>query len=245
MTDRVDVLAVGAHPDDAEMGCGGALLVAAARGHRTGILDLTDGEASTRGHPEVRARERDHATKILGVEVREGLGLHDGSVGAALEEHRLSLVKAIRQLRPKIVLAPYPEDRHPDHAAAGRLAREACFFAGVRRIGEGDPHRVGRLYHYMAHQPFTPSFVLDISDVWERKMEAVRAYASQFGDAGPPATELRGRRFAELLDARASVHGAMIGVQRGEPFHAPGPVGLSTLPGLSPDDPVSVYGMFF
>jgi N-acetylglucosamine malate deacetylase 1 len=244
MTEPVDVLAVGAHPDDAEMGCGGALLVAAGRGSRTGVVDLTDGEASTRGNLEGRARERDRATEILGLTARERVGLPDGSVGT-VADHRLALVRAIRNLRPRVVLAPYPEDRHPDHAAAGRLAREACFFAGVRRIGEGEPHRVGHLYHYMAHQPFTPSFVVDVSGVWDRKMEAVRAYASQFGDADHPATEIGGPGFLEILEARASVHGAMIGVAHGEPFHALGPVAVSMVPGLSPEDPVPGYGMFF
>jgi N-acetylglucosamine malate deacetylase 1 len=244
MTDPVDVLAVAAHPDDAELGCGGTLLVAAARGYRTAVVDLTDGEASTRGSLEVRPRERERATEILGLAVRERLGLPDGSVGTA-PDHRLAVVGAIRHLRPRVVLAPYPEDRHPDHAGAGRLAREACFFAAVRRIGEGDPHRVAHLYHYMAHQPFTPTFVVDVSEVWGRKMEAVRAYRSQFGDADPPATEIGDRRFLDILEDRASVHGSMIGVARGEPFHALGPVAVSVPPGLSPDDPVPTYGMFF
>jgi bacillithiol biosynthesis deacetylase BshB1 len=243
MIERVDVLALGAHPDDVEMGCGGSLLVAAAQGMRTGVLDLTDGEASTRGTPQIRADERDRATGVLGVAVRERLGLPDGLVGT-VPDHRLALVKAIRDLRPRVVLVPYPEDRHPDHAAAGRLAREACYLAGVRRIGEGEPHRPVRLYHYMTHQPFTPSFVVDVSSVWDRRMEAVRAYRSQFGDPGQPATEIGGPRFLEVLEARASVHGAMIGVERGEPFHAPGPVAVSSLPGLGRDDPPSAYGMF-
>jgi N-acetylglucosamine malate deacetylase 1 len=244
MTDPVDVLAVAAHPDDAELGCGGTLLVAAAHGYRTAVVDLTDGEASTLGSPEVRALERDRATEVLGLAIRERVGLPDGSVGTATD-HRLAVVSAIRDLRPRVVLTPYPEDRHPDHAAAGRLAREACFFAAVRRIGEGDPHRVARLYHYMAHQPFTPTFVVDVSEVWDRKLEAVRAYATQFGGVDRPATEIGGFGFLEILEARAVVHGAMIGVRRGEPFHALGPVAASLLPGLSPDDPVPAYGMFF
>jgi N-acetylglucosamine malate deacetylase 1 len=244
MTDPVDILAVAAHPDDAELGCGGTLLVAAAHGYRTAVVDLTDGEASTLGSPEVRALERDRATEVLGLAIRERVGLPDGSVGTA-PDHRLAVVSAIRDLRPRVVLTPYPEDRHPDHAAAGRLAREACFFAAVRRIGEGDPHRVARLYHYMAHQPFTPTFVVDVSEVWDRKLEAVRAYATQFGGVDRPATEIGGFGFLEILEARAVVHGAMIGVRRGEPFHALGPVAASLLPGLSPDDPVPAYGMFF
>ncbi|HKX25133.1 MAG TPA: PIG-L family deacetylase, partial [Actinomycetota bacterium] len=116
MTEPVDLLAVGAHPDDVEMGCGGVLLLAAAEGRRTGIVDLTDGEASTRGTPEIRAQERDRATELLGVATRQRLGLVDGTVGTE-PDHRLALVGAIRELQPRVVVAPYPEDRHPDHAA--------------------------------------------------------------------------------------------------------------------------------
>ena len=243
MTDPVDLLAVGAHPDDVEMGCGGTLLLAAAKGKRTGIVDLTDGEASTRGSPEIRAEERDRATALLGVAARKGLGLEDGSVGTE-PDHRLALVRTIRELRPRVVVAPYPEDRHPDHAAAGRLAREACFLAGVGRIGDGNAHRPARMYHYMAHHPFTPSFVVDVSSVWDRKMTAVRAYHSQFGADAEPATQIGGPRFLELLEARASVHGALIGVDRGEPFHQPGPVALASLPGLDPAERAPGYSMF-
>jgi bacillithiol biosynthesis deacetylase BshB1 len=243
MTEPVDLLAVGAHPDDVEMGCGGVLLRAAAEGRRTGIVDLTDGEASTRGTPEIRAQERDRATELLGVATRQGLGLVDGTVGTE-RDHRLTLVKAIRDHRPRVVVAPYPEDRHPDHSAAGLLAREACFLAGVGRIGEGEPHRPARLYHYMTHHPFTPSFVVDVSSVWDRKMSAVRAYQSQFGGDGGPATQIGGPGFLELLDARAAVHGAMIGVDRGEPFYHPGPVALASLPGMDPAEPAPGYSMF-
>jgi len=243
MTEPVDLLAVGAHPDDVEMGCGGVLLLAAAEGRRTGIVDLTDGESSTRGSPEIRAQERDRATELLGVATRQRLGLVDGMVGTE-PDHRLALVRTIRDFRPRVVVAPYPEDRHPDHAASGRLAREACFLAGVGRIGEGEPHRPARLYHYMAHQPFTPSFVVDVSSVWERKMRAVGAYQSQFGGDAEPTTQIGGPRFLEFLGARASFHGAMIGVDRGEPFHQPGPVAVASLPGLDPAERAPGYGMF-
>jgi N-acetylglucosamine malate deacetylase 1 len=243
MKESVGLLAIGAHPDDVEIGCGGALLLAAGRGIRTGVVDLTDGEASTRGSPEIRAKERDRATDLLGVAVREGLGLADGGVGTA-PDHRLALASAIREFRPKVVVAPFPEDRHPDHAAAGRLAREACFLAGVGRIGEGEAHRPARLYHCMAHQPFTPSFVVDVSSVWDRKMGAIRAYESQFAGSAEPVTEIGGPGFLELLEARAKVHGAMIGVARGEPFHQQGPVPLSFLPGLDQPEPWPGYRMF-
>jgi bacillithiol biosynthesis deacetylase BshB1 len=244
MKEPVGLLAIGAHPDDVEIGCGGALLLAAARRIRTGVVDLTDGEASTRGSPEIRAKERDRATELLGVAVRERLELADGSVGTA-PDHRLILASAIREFRPRVVVAPFPEDRHPDHAAAGRLAREACFLAGVGRIGEGEAHRPARLFHYMAHYPFTPSFVVDVSSVWDRKMDAIRAYESQFGGSPEPVTEIGGPGFLELLEAWATVHGAMIGVARGEPFHQQGPVPLSFPPELDQPEAWSGYHMFY
>ena len=243
MTEAVDVLAVGAHPDDVEIGCGGALLHAVDRGLRAAVVDLTDGEAATRGSPEVRMKERRLAGELLGLAARDRLGLPDGSLGTS-PDHRLAVAGVIRRFRPRVVLAPYPEDRHPDHAAAGLLTREGCFLAGLNKIGEGSPHRPARLYHYMVHYPFSPSFVVDVSEVWDRKMEAVRAYESQFGPDQGPATEIGGPGFLEFLEARAAVHGAMIGTRRGEPFHQPGPVALSSLPGLDPSDPAPGYGMF-
>jgi N-acetylglucosamine malate deacetylase 1 len=237
----VDILAFGAHPDDAEVGCGGVLIGAADRGLRTAVVDLSRGEAATRGDPETRQRECDRATKLLRLAVRTGLDLPDGAVGT-VPGHRPALVAAIRELRPRVVLAPYPEDRHPDHAAAGRLAREACFLSGVAEVGEGEPHRPRALFHYMLHQPFDPSFVVDVTDVWDRKMVAVAAYESQFGDTGP-ATEIGGPFFMDLLEARATLHGAMVGVRRGEAYHAPGPVGLSALPGLEGEVPA--YRMYW
>jgi N-acetylglucosamine malate deacetylase 1 len=239
----VDLLSVGAHPDDAEMGCGGALLLAADRGLQVGVVDLTDGEAATRGSPDMRMEERRRAGELLRLTARERIGLPDAALGTSAE-HRLALVEVIRSLRPRVVLAPYPEDRHPDHAAAGRMTREACFLAGVARIGRGEGHRPARLYHYMLHHPFTPSFVVDVSAVWDRKMEAIRAYQSQFGATGDRTTEIGGPRFVELLEARAAVHGAMIGAERGEPFYQPGPVALASLPGLEADAPAPRYGMF-
>jgi len=232
MTAAVDVLAIAAHPDDAEVGCGGALLVAAQAGHRVAVADLTDGELSTAGTPEQRARERDRAGELLGLSARVGLGLPDAGLGMDAG-HRDALVDLLRDLRPRLVLAPFTEDRHPDHAAAGRLAREAFFLAGVAKLGRGRPHRPERLYHYSLHHSFQPSFVLDVSAVWERRMEAVLAYESQFGHAEDRRlTEIGEPAFLELLTARAAVYGSMVGVARGEPYLARGPLPTSSLPGL-------------
>jgi N-acetylglucosamine malate deacetylase 1 len=232
MTEALDVLAVAAHPDDAEVGCGGVLLQAAASGLRTGVADLTAGERATRGSSGQRSDERDRASRLLGLAARFVVGLPDGHLGTN-PRHRDAVIRLVREVRPAIVLAPYPEDRHPDHAAAGRLVREGSFMAGVRKIGEGDPHRPRRLFHYMVHHPFTPSVVVDISAVWDRKVEAMAAYESQFGSAElDPETALGGGGFLSIVEARARFFGAMIGVERGEAFHTAGPVPLGFLPGI-------------
>lgn len=234
MTAQLDVLAIAAHPDDAEVGCGGTLILASDRGLRVGVADLTAGERATRGTPEEREAERELASKAMGLATRVGVGLPDGELGT-VPEHRVAVIGLICELRPTIVLAPYPVDRHPDHAAAGRLAREGAFLAGVERVAatEGPPHRPARTYHYMVHHPFTPSFVVDVSSVWDRKVEAMAAYKSQFGHLGSGGrTELDEGSFLGVIDARATFHGAMIGAARGEAFHHPGPIPLPFLPGL-------------
>lgn len=246
MTPQLDVLAIGAHPDDVEVGCGGVLAACVRSGARVAIADLSGGELSTKGSPELRTREAQRAAEILGVSTRVNLGLPDGEIGTD-PHHRDAVVTALRTMRPRIVLAPFhQDDRHPDHAAAGRLLRDACFFAGVARWGRGEPHRPARLHHYMLHHPFEPTYVVDVSDVWAQRMEAVAAYASQFGAASADRrTAVDGPEFLELLSARAVVFGAMIGVARGEPFHCTGPLGLDRLPDLRavPDRP-PVYRSF-
>jgi N-acetylglucosamine malate deacetylase 1 len=162
MTEALDVLAVAAHPDDAEVGCGGVLLQAAAAGLRTGVADLTAGERASRGSSRQRSEERDRASRLLGLAARVEVGLPDGYLGTD-PGHRDAVIGLVRKVRPTVVLAPYPEDRHPDHAAAGRLVREGSFMAGVGRVGEGEPHRPGRVFYYMMHHPFTPAFVVDVT----------------------------------------------------------------------------------
>lgn len=240
MKATLDILAIGAHPDDVEIGCGGALILAADAGLRVAVADLTAGEMSTQGTPQVRERERAEASTLLGLCERMSLGIPDTRVGQE-PWHSDALVTLLREYRPRIVLAPYPDDRHPDHAAAGRLVREACFFAGVSKFGAGEPHRPRRLYHYMLHHPFDPSFVLDVSAVWARRMAAVAAYESQFGSATEPRTEIGSPAFLAKLTDRASYFGAMIGASHGEPFHCRGPLAVTTLPGL--DDSESRHGM--
>jgi N-acetylglucosamine malate deacetylase 1 len=226
----LEVLAFSAHPDDAEIGCGGALALAAQRGLRVGVADLTDGERATRGTPARRATEKGAATRTLRLNERIALGLPDGELGRSREAVAV-VVEVIRDTRPHTVLAPNGVDRHPDHEAAARLVRQGCFEAGV---GSGALHRPAHEFAYMAHSPFDPSFVVDISEVWEQKKAAVECYRSQFSpDGGGPATALSGGGFLELLEVRARWFGAMIGARHGEPYLCRGPV---PLPGL-PDPP--------
>jgi N-acetylglucosamine malate deacetylase 1 len=227
----LEVLAFSAHPDDAEIGCGGALALAARRGLRVGVVDLTDGERATRGTPARRNAERAAATRTLRLSERIALGLPDGELGRS-HEAVARVVAVIRDTRPRTVLAPNDVDRHPDHEAAARLVRQACFEAGLESVGSGALHRPAHQFSYMAHSPFEPSFVVDISAVWEQKETAVACYRSQFGsDDGGPATAVSGGGFLELLEVRARWFGAMIGVRHGEPYLSRGPVPLSGLPG--------------
>jgi bacillithiol biosynthesis deacetylase BshB1 len=232
MPATVDILAFSPHPDDAELGCGGSLLLAAERGLRVAVADLSAGELSSRGTPDTRWREKEEAAAALGLAERRLLGLPDGALGSDPAQ-RLPLIQLLRELRPRIVLAPYSPDRHPDHSAAGRLVEEACFLAGVSRVGAGQPHRPEWVYFYMIHTPFAPSFVVDISAVWERKRVALAAYRSQFSpEAGGPQTAISRPGFLRAAEARAAWFGAMIGADYGEPFHLSGPVPQAGLPGL-------------
>src|SRR5436305_9741116 len=154
-------------------------MLAARAGARTAIVDLSAGEASTHGTPDERARERDSASAVLGLAWRETLGLTDTALGTD-PAHREAVTTVVRKLRPRVLLAPYPLDRHPDHAATGRLAREACFLAGVQKYGRANPHVPERVYHYMLHEPFQPTFVIDVGAVWDQRMRAVAVYQSQF-----------------------------------------------------------------
>jgi bacillithiol biosynthesis deacetylase BshB1 len=247
MTAAVDVLSVAAHPDDAEVGTGGALLVCALRGLRVAVADLTRGERATRGTPERRKEESRRAGELLVLAEWRCLGLPDAGLGAD-PGHRDALVELVRELRPRILLAPDTEDRHPDHAAAGRLARDAAYLAGLRGVGRWEPHRPERVYHYAMHHPIEPTFVLDVSALWERRVAAIAAFESQFGSSGgDPATELSHGGFVELIAARARHYGAMIGVERGEPYTCLGPLRADALPGLErprPDAPQPYYRSF-
>jgi bacillithiol biosynthesis deacetylase BshB1 len=203
------------------------------------IADLSVGEMSSRGTAEQRQSEKDIAADRLGLCARLSIGLPDSEIGTD-PAHRLPTIQLIRDTRPRVVLAPYERDRHPDHAAASKLVTEACFLAGLSKIGTGVPHRPEQIYYYMIHHPFSPSLVVDISSVWDRKMAAIAAYESQFqSNGGGFQTAISRPDFLRFIEARAIVTGAMIGAAYGEAFYLPGPVPLSGLPGLTGPAPAS------
>ena len=225
MPAELDVVAFAPHPDDAELFCSGTLLVAADRGLETAVVDMTEGELSTNPRAE---GEREAATELLGLAARLSLGLPDGELGAEPEQ-RAAVVDAIRRLRPRVVLAPFGDDRHPDHAGAARLLTEACFLAGVARFGSGAPHLPQRVYRYMLHKPFEPALVVDVTAVWERKLALFRVFESQLA-AGGISTGLNDGGFLAMLEARAAGYGAQAGVPYGEPLHVDGPLLVQALP---------------
>lgn len=224
-----DLLAIGAHPDDIEIGCGGTLHKAAKSGWRVVGADLTKAELSTIGNPELRRQEAEAAAQVLGLTERINLELPDTGVGDH-PDHLKTVVRLIRQNKPRIVLAPWLEDRHPDHAAAGKLVEQAVFLSGVQKFDELPPHRPQALYHYMVHHPFTPSFVVDISSSWEAKQRALAAYVSQFAatDADPK-TGIAHPSFLSALQARDVWTGALVGAAYGEGFFSRGPLAVGGL----------------
>ena len=221
----LDVLVIAPHPDDAELGAGGIILKLKAEGRRVGVLDLTNGEPTPHGTPEIRAQETAAATAVLGLDWRQNLGLPNRSLEATLDA-RAKLAGVIRQQRPKWLLAPYWVDSHPDHVAATELIEAARFWAKLSKTDlPGEPHHPARIFHYFCvhlRQVVPPAFVLDISQQWQRKLEAIRCYQSQFITGRAPT-------FLDQLRDEASYWGRMIGTAYGEPFASREPIALSGL----------------
>jgi bacillithiol biosynthesis deacetylase BshB1 len=215
----IDVLAIAAHRDDVEQTCGGTLLRMASRGLLTGILDLTQGEAGTRGTAEDRAREAADAARILGVAWRQALDLPDGAIENTFE-NRIKIVRVLRLLRPRVVILPYWQARHPDHAITGTLGYDACFLSGLAKVETGSaPHRPFKTVYASLYADVRPSFIVDITPFVSQRHEALMAYRSQYANqpAGSslfvPEEEIRERTFAE-----ARHYGLLAGVRYGEPF---------------------------
>ncbi|HEX5387939.1 MAG TPA: bacillithiol biosynthesis deacetylase BshB1 [Gemmatimonadales bacterium] len=217
----VDVLAIAAHRDDVELTCGGTLLRARDQGHTTGILDLTAGETGTRGSAELRAREAEAAARVLGVAERRNAGLPDAHL-ANTDDARRMVVEQIRHFAPRLVILPFAMARHPDHRVAAELGRDACFLAGLTRYeAGGTPHRPHKILHALAYRedPVKPTFVVDISAQFDRKLEAIRCYASQF-DGARAAGEIfpTGQDFYSLIATQNAHYGSLVRCRYGEPF---------------------------
>lgn len=238
---NLDVLAFGAHPDDVELACGGTLAKLAALGYKTGVITLTRGEMGTRGSSEIRAREFAAAAEILGLTAHKMLDIPDGRVEVSWE-NKLKVIVEIRTHKPRLVIAPYWIDRHPDHENASPLVRAAAYLAGLKKIETGqDPHRTSKVVFCQSRFDFGPSFIVDISDVRDRKMKAIGAYESQFHrrdrPESPPASgeTLIGRpEFLDHIENRDRRYGAQIGTKYGEPF--------LVREALRVDDPVAFFG---
>lgn len=233
---KLDILAFGSHPDDVELGCGGTLSKHIAMGKKVGIVDFTRGELGTRGTVDIRDDEAKASAAILGVAVRENLNFRDGFF-INDETHQLELVKAIRKFQPEIVLANAVYDRHPDHGKGAELAFHSCFLSGLSKVETTDSGKAQQawrpkvLYHYIQSQWINPDVIVDVSAHWEKKMQAVKAFKSQFHDpnSSEPETYISSEGFMKMLEARGVELGHAIGVHYGEGFTTRRTIGVNSL----------------
>lgn len=228
---KVDILAVGVHPDDVELSCAGTLLRHVAAGKTVGILDLTAGEMGTRGTPELRRQEAEKAAKIIGAEFREIMDLRDGFFTDS-ETEMTEIIKRIRKYRPEIVLCNAVADRHPDHGRSAKLVADACFYSGLRKIETGqEAWRPKAVYHYVQDRYMIPDFVVDVTPFVEKKIEAILAFASQFYDPNSkePMTPIAGESFMEVVKAKMRIHGRDIQADFAEGFITARTMGVDDL----------------
>jgi N-acetylglucosamine malate deacetylase 1 len=236
---KLDILIFAAHPDDAELGCSGTILSEISKGKKVGIVDLTRGELGTRGTPEIRKEESDAATKIMGLHVRENLGFRDGFFRND-EGHQLKIVEMIRKYQPEIVLANAVEDRHPDHGKGASVVLDACFISGLRMVetqNDGSTQKEWRpkfVYQYIQDRYIKPDFVIDVSDFWDLKEAAIRAFKSQFFDptSSEPKSYISDPEFLKFIEARSREMGHSIGVKYGEGFTKTRMLGIKSLSDL-------------
>ncbi|MEQ9164618.1 MAG: bacillithiol biosynthesis deacetylase BshB1 [Fulvivirga sp.] len=221
---KLDILAFAAHPDDTELACAGILATHIKKGYKVGVVDLTRGELGTRGTAEIRDKEARKSAELLGLTVRENLGLEDGFFRNS-KENQLVLVQAIRKYQPDIVLLNAPTDRHPDHGRAAQLELDACFVSGLTKVEVSDnegqvlqPWRPKYAYHYIQSNLLMPDIVIDVSNSWELKMDAIRCFASQFYDpnSNEPETFISSPEFMKLIEARGKEFGHAISAEYGE-----------------------------
>nr|WP_294995424.1 bacillithiol biosynthesis deacetylase BshB1 [uncultured Sediminibacterium sp.] len=236
---KLDILAFGVHPDDVELGCSGTLMAALAEGKKVGIVDLTRGELGTRGTPETRKSEATAAAEIMGVTIRENLGMADGFFQND-ETNQRKVIEMIRKYRPEIVLANAPEDRHPDHGRSAKLVADAAFLSGLRKIEttvDGQAQEAWRptyVFHYIQDRFIQPSFVVDITKYMDKKIESVLAYTTQFNSTGgnEPQTYISTPQFLETVKARAMMLGKRIGVGYAEGYITEKIIGISSFDGI-------------
>ena len=237
---KLDILVLGSHPDDAELGCGGTIIKHIKAGLKVGVADLTQGELGTRGAAKTRDQEAADSARLMGLATRVNLGLPDGFFENN-EAHQRKVIEAVRTFRPDIVLANAISDRHPDHGRGAELAYTACFLSGLSKVETRDaqgskqePWRPKALYHYIQSQIHTPDFVVDISSEWDQKMAAVKAFKTQFFDPSSkePTTYISTPEFLKLLEARSIEMGHAIGVKYGEGFVARRWLGVRSLTDL-------------
>ncbi|HZV12762.1 MAG TPA: bacillithiol biosynthesis deacetylase BshB1 [Candidatus Kapabacteria bacterium] len=241
---NIDILAFAAHPDDVEFSCAGTMILMRRKGYKTGAIDLTRGELGTRGTARSRAREAEAAAKIMGLTVRKNLGMPDGNIELT-QKNILKIISVVREYRPRIVLMPYHVERHPDHEHASRLIREALFYSGLKRIPtniSGDsqePHRPEMTLCYQQTAEMPISVVVDITSVFEERMQAAYAYATQVHNPKMkgPETFISRPEFLEHIEARARENGFSVGVKYGEGFYQQTPVWAEDLFTLLPQKP--------
>lgn len=233
---KLDILVLAAHPDDAELTCSGTIALHVAMGKKVGIVDFTQGEMGTRGTPELRLEEARKSAEILGLAVRDNLGLAD-TFFLNDREHQLAVIRKIRQYRPDIVLGNAVSDRHPDHGRGAQLAIDACFMSGLRKIEtalDGEPQEAWRpkqLFHYIQSNYIQPDFVVDVTEHWDTKIASIRAFESQFFNPSSkePETFISSENFMKFIDARGRELGHSIGTTYGEGFTRNKQLGVRSL----------------
>lgn len=235
---KLDILAFGVHPDDIELSCAGTLLVEKGNGKKVGIIDLTKGELGTRGNEQTRKEEAENSAVILGVDIRENLEMADGFFKND-KETQIAIIKVLRKYRPEIILCNAPEDRHPDHGRAAGLVNDAVFLSGLKKIETNDEQggfreawRPKYIFNYIQDNYLNPAFVIDISDVFDKKIEAIEAFSTQFynpeASDKEPQTYISSPEFLESVINRAKMFGRMIGVRYAEGFLSRKTIGLKS-----------------
>lgn len=233
---KLDILVIAAHPDDAELACSGTIAAHVAKGHKVGIVDLTKGEMGTRGTPKIRIEESTEAARILGLSARENMGFKDIYFKDD-EEHQHQLIRMIRKYQPEIVLANAVTDRHPDHGKGSSLASNACFMSGLRRIEteldgvQQAPWRPKFVYHYIQNNYIEPDFIFDITDYWDTKIASIMAFKSQFFDpnSAEPSSFISSPEFLPFIESRSREMGHRIMTKYGEGFTVERYIGVKDL----------------